>query len=106
MRKAFIETGEFTEWVTELLADEEYAALQRELLDTPDKGEVIPGCGGLRKLRVRDPSRGQGKRGGFRVVYLHVPETDQIHFITIYSKSQRDDLSAEDKKAYRQLVQV
>jgi hypothetical protein len=106
MRKTFIETREFTEWVKEYLSDEQLADLQHELQSDPDEGDVIPGCGGLRKLRVADRKRGKGKRGGARVIYLHIDEADQIHFITVYGKDQKDDLSAEDKKFFRQLVQV
>jgi hypothetical protein len=63
------------------------------------------GCGSLRKLRIPDPRRGKGKRGGARVIYLHVPEAKVIYLITVYGKDQKDDLSAEDKKSYRRLVQ-
>ena len=64
----------------------------------------MPGCGGLRKLRIADPSRHKGKRGGARVVYLHVPEVHLIYLITVYGKDQQDDLSADDKKLFRQLA--
>jgi hypothetical protein len=104
MRKVFIETGEFTEWVTEVLTDEDYAALQRELLAVPDKGSVIPGCGGLRKLRVGDPSRGQGKRGGARVIYLHVPEADVIFLMDVYGKGEKEDLSVFEKSILKRLA--
>jgi hypothetical protein len=108
MRKTFIEAGEFTEWVTEYLTDEQPAGLQRELLNDPQAGAVIPGCGGLRKMRVADPKRGKGKRGGVRVVYLHVEEADQIHLIAVYGKEkdQKDDPSADDKAFYWRLVLV
>jgi hypothetical protein len=106
MRKTFIETGEFTEWVNEHLSDEQLSGLQQELQNDPDAGPVMPGCGGLRKMRVADPKRGKGKRGGARVIYLHIAESDQIHFITVYGKDQKDDLSAEDKTLYRRLVQI
>ena len=106
MQKTFIESGEFTAWVKSYLIDDDLAAMQRELLAEPAMGEVIPGCGGLRKLRVADPKRGKGKRGGVRVVYLHIAEADLIYLITVYGKDQKDDLSAVDKKHYRQLVQV
>jgi hypothetical protein len=106
MRKIFIETGEFSEWVRAYLADDDLAAMQCELLADPEKGVVMPGCGGLRKLRIGDPRRGKGKRGGARVIYLHIEERDQIHLITVYGKDQKDDLTAEDKKPYRQLVQL
>lgn len=106
MKKAFIETAEFTEWVKEYLSDEALSILQRELLNEPDAGSVMPGCGGLRKLRVPDPRRGKGKRGGARVIYLHIEESDQIHLITVYGKDQKEDLSDSDKKLYRELVRL
>jgi hypothetical protein len=59
-----------------------------------------------RKVRIGDPKRGKGKRGGVRVIYLHLPEIDQIHRITIYGKDQKDDLSTDDRTTYRQLVKM
>lgn len=106
MQKIFIESGEFTTWVKSFLTDDALASLQRELLAEPEKGDVIPGCGGLRKLRVANPKRGKGKRGGARVVYLHIAEADRIYLITIYGKDQKENLSTHDKKLYRQLVQI
>jgi hypothetical protein len=79
MRKSFIETREFTEWAKEYLTDEGLFDLQRLLLDHPETGAVIPGCGGLRKMRVPDPWRGKGKRGGARVIYLHVAKVDIVY---------------------------
>jgi len=58
MKKTFVETREFTEWVKEYLSDETLFDFQRELLNDPETGSVIPGCGGLRKIRVADPRRG------------------------------------------------
>jgi hypothetical protein len=106
MRKTFIEIGEFSEWARSYLTDDDLAAMQRELMADPEKGDVMPGCAGLRKLRIADPRRGKGKRGGARVIYLHIEERDGIPLITVYGKDQKDDLTAEDKKLYRQLVQV
>lgn len=67
---------------------------------------MIPGCGGLRKVRIADPRRGKGKRGGVRVIYLHIAESNQIHLVTVYGKEQKDDLSSEDKKLYRELGRI
>jgi hypothetical protein len=106
MNKTFVETREFTEWVKEYMCDEALADCQRELLHDPETGSVMPGCGGLRKMRVADPRRGKGKRGGVRVIYLHIEEADQIHLITVYGKDQKDDVSATDRKLYRQLVRI
>jgi hypothetical protein len=49
------------------MTDDEYSALQRALMTDPEAGPVIPGSGGVRKLRWAAP--GRGKRGGYRVIY-------------------------------------
>jgi hypothetical protein len=55
---------------------------------------------------VADPKRGKRKRGGARVIYLHIQELDQVHLVTVYGKNQKDDVSADDKKAFRRFVQI
>ena len=62
-----IETPIFTRIVESLLTDEEYRLLQSKLVNSPEFGNVIPGSGGLRKIRWRTEAR--GKRGGIRVIY-------------------------------------
>lgn len=104
MKAVFIESSEFTEWVAEFLPDDAYAALQQELMAQPDKGDVMPGCGGLRKVRTTDPKRGKGKRGGARVIYLYVPEARWFFMLDIYGKDEKDDLSPSQKKSLSQLV--
>jgi hypothetical protein len=104
MRKTFIESGEFTEWVTSHLTDEDLAAMQRELMVDPEKGDVMPGCGGLRKMRFADPKRGKGKRGGVRVIYLHVAEADVIFLMDILGKGEQEDLTAEQRKILKGLA--
>ena len=64
---SFIETRAFTKLVLEYLTDAEYAALQLALMANPEAGLVIPGSGGVRKLRWAAP--GRGKRGGYRIIY-------------------------------------
>ena len=58
----FTETLIFTKELQNLLEDEEYRALQLALLFRPEQGVLIPGSGGLRKLRWSQ--KGKGKRGG------------------------------------------
>ena len=62
------------------------------------------GCGGLRKLRIADPKRQKGKRGGARVIYLYIPEANQFLMLDVYSKGQKDDLSPSEKKDLRELA--
>ena len=64
---SFIETHLFPKLVADYLPDEAYAQLQEHLIRDPEAGPVIPGSGGVRKLRWAAP--GRGKRGGYRVIY-------------------------------------
>jgi hypothetical protein len=63
----FIETPIFTRAIVRLLADDEYRSLQLALLLRPESGRLIPGGGGLRKMRWS--LKGKGKRGGCRIIY-------------------------------------
>jgi hypothetical protein len=100
----FAETSEFSKWRARFLPGDAYAELQRALIAIPQKGDVMPGCGGLRKLRIADPKRQKGKRGGARVIYLHIPEADQFLMLDIYGKGEKDDLTPGEKKDLRELA--
>jgi len=64
----------------------------------------MPGCGGLRKIRVGDEGRRKGKRSGSRVIYLDIPEAERIDMIAIYGKDEKDDLSSGEKKVLKELA--
>ncbi len=72
------------------------------LIDHPDAGDMIPGSGGVRKLRWA--AKGKGKRGGVRIVYLYLAMTGRIYLIRCYAKSVKVDLTADEKKQLRQMV--
>jgi len=104
MKAVFIETTNFTEWFGEYLSDDEYAALQQILMENPTRGDVMPGCGGLRKVRTASAKRGKGKRSGARVIYLYVPENRWFFMLDIYGKDEKDDLAAAEKTALSALA--
>jgi hypothetical protein len=83
--------------------DDEYAKLQLALLRRPHWGKVVPGSGGLRKLRWA--GSGRGKRGGLRVIYYWHTADDQIWFLVVYPKSERQDLSRDEIKQLKRLVE-
>lgn len=103
MELTFVETPWFTQRLKARMDDESYQALQNELAAQPGKGKVMPGCGGLRKLRFADPSRGKGKRGGLRIIYMHVPEAFRIDFFDVYGKEQKEDLTSREKALLTEL---
>ena len=97
-----IETTVFTRLITRLMDDDHYRELQEVLIGNPDAGDVIPGSGGLRKLRWR--LAGQGKRGGVRVIYYRVMAAGHIYMLYVYAKSEEEDLSRDQLRALRQIV--
>ena len=101
MKATFVELTGFTDDVAQFLSDEAFAALQQALMADPAAGDVMPGCGGLRKVRTADRSRGKGTRGGGRVIYLHIPDAGRFYLLDIYGKDEKVDLSASEKKEYR-----
>lgn len=106
MYLTFVETKIFTALWHKRFDDDDLRDLQNLLLATPRAGDPIPGCGIIRKLRFADPSRGKGKRGGVRVIYVHTEEAGQIDLITMYGKEQKDDLSRDELKAVCELAKA
>jgi mRNA-degrading endonuclease RelE of RelBE toxin-antitoxin system len=100
----FVESRGFTARLRQFLGTEAYRQFQKELMGFPAKGRVIQGCCGLRKVRVEDEQRGKGKRGGARVVYLHIPEVARIDLLAIYGKNEKDDITADERKALAALA--
>jgi mRNA-degrading endonuclease RelE of RelBE toxin-antitoxin system len=69
----------------------------------PDVGNIIRGSGGLRK--VRWAATGRGKRGGVRVIYYWAVDREIILMLLIYGKNEQDDLTAEQLRVLKGLVE-
>jgi mRNA-degrading endonuclease RelE of RelBE toxin-antitoxin system len=98
-----VETSVFTRQVQKLLNEDEYRELQTALAERPDMGAILVGSGGLRK--VRWAAQGRGKRGGVRVIYYWAVQQDRLLMLLIYPKSEMDDLTREQLKILRKLVE-
>jgi len=86
----FIEATAFTKHVYTYLTDDEYLGLQSFLLRYPESGKIVPGSGGVRKLRWA--MVGKGKRGGVRIIYYFKKQNDEIWLLTIYSKGEIENI--------------
>ena len=65
-----------------------------------EAGDVIPGSGGLRK--VRWARAGMGKRGGARVIYFTRNERGEVVLLLVYAKAKFDNISADVLKAIKE----
>ena len=90
------ELAGYTRRAGELLTAAEQAAVVDLIAYDPTRGDVIPGTGGLRKLRVG--LSGSGKRGGARVIYYFYNADVPVLLMAIYAKNEKADLSERDKK--------
>ena len=99
---SFIETRLFTRIVSDYLSDDEYGEMQFKLAADPEIGVVIPGSGGVRKLRWGQ--RGRGKRGGIRVIYYLKREDGVIWMLTIYAKNEVSDIAPYVLRAIRREI--
>src|SRR5579863_761256 len=97
-----LQLPKFKAEATELIGTDGIDALAVYLIDHPDAGDVIPGSGGVRKLRWA--AKGKGKRGGARIIYLYVVVAARIYLIRYYAKNGKTDLSADEKKQLRQIA--
>ena len=98
----FIEAPIFSKLVYYYLNEDEYAALQWTLAVRPETGKVIQGSGGLRKVRCT--AKGQGKRGGARIIYYFQKENREIWLITIYAKSEMENIPTKTLKAIKEAL--
>ena len=69
----------------------------------PTAGDVIKRTGGSRKLRWR--KKGQGKRGGLRVIYFYHAKQHTFWMLALYEKTEQEDLSEADKNIVKQLIE-
>ncbi|HEY4001944.1 MAG TPA: toxin [Candidatus Xenobia bacterium] len=107
MKAVFVETPWFTRyWEDYFASDKEYSAFQAYLMENPEAGDVVQGCGGIRKVRWGDPKRGKGKRGGIRILYMRVPAIAHFVILVAYDKDETDDLTTEQRAVWAELART
>jgi hypothetical protein len=98
----FIELPVFTRYAADYFDDAELADLQRYLVREPKAGDVVPGSGGVRKLRWG--RAGMGKRGGLRILYYVQDAKGRIWLLTVYAKSARENIAASTLNLLREMA--
>ena len=103
MTREFVYTEPFRRsWKAMGLGDDDAKKLEEMLLENPKAGDVIEGTGGARKIRIQMENR--GKSGGTRVIYVDVFRKEKLYLLLAYPKNVQDDLTPEQKKMIRNLV--
>jgi hypothetical protein len=97
-----VETPAFLSAVRKLMDTEERHLLVDYLANHPTAGDLIPGTGGVRKLRWG--LEGRGKRGGARVIYFHHNTDIPVFALTAYAKNEQANLTQQDCNDFKKLT--
>ncbi len=96
----FIESTTFEHVRDIYLDDDEYTELQQFMMERPEAGNVIPGSGGVRKLRWK--RKGMGKRAGLRVIYMVRYRPNEFWLLTMYAKGKQENIPAHILKQLKE----
>jgi len=102
----FVEAPAFSRYREDYLDDAEFRRLQAHLAVNPEAGDILPGAGGIRKLRWNDSRRGKGKRGGLRIIYYAFLSDGEIWLLALYGKNEASNLTAGQKDQLRRALEL
>lgn len=86
------------------MSDEEMVAVVDLIAANPEVGEIMPGCGGARKLRVAKP--GKGKSGGYRVITYFAGDAVPAFLLTVFGKNEKANLTKGERNALAALTKT
>jgi mRNA-degrading endonuclease RelE of RelBE toxin-antitoxin system len=96
-------TPSFDHQAKKLLTAEAQGNLFDYLEVNPEKGDLISGTGGVRKLRWTTGKNNKGKSGGVRILY-HYSKGILIILITLYSKNETENITDAEKNELKKLI--
>lgn len=98
-----IETQQFTGKAAKVMSAAEKDDLLEFIARNPEAGDIIPGTGGVRKLRFA--IQGKGKSGGIRVSYYYYNNRNPVLLFTVFGKNEKSDLTEKEKNILYGIVQ-
>lgn len=96
-------TRVFYDSIDHYFPDDSLAEFLHRLRQYPTAGSVIPGMGGIRKIRAPDRAAGMGTRSGLRILYRYYPQLDTVELYLAYRKRDQDDLLPHQRAYLLQL---
>ena len=97
-----VEAPSFLRDAGSLMTEEERGALVAYVATNPGVGVVMPGTGGVRKIRWA--GSGRGKRGGVRVIYYYCGEALPVFLLNVFAKNEKVDLSQAEKNEMKKWI--
>jgi hypothetical protein len=98
-----VETALFQKQWPHYWTEEERGEFAAYIASTPEAGVIVAGSGGIRKVRWKRP--GTGKSGGVRVIYFARNEAEEVVLLTLYAKSELDNLTGSELKEIRRALE-
>jgi hypothetical protein len=86
------------------MSEEERIAVVDLIAADPEAGEIMPGCGGARKLRVAKP--GKGKSGGYRVISYFAGDDVPVFLLTVFGKNEKTNLTKAERNVLAGLTKT
>ncbi|HEX8200647.1 MAG TPA: hypothetical protein VF590_09180 [Isosphaeraceae bacterium] len=103
----FVRFTAFTrDWERLGLDEAALRSLETEILKDPGRSPMIPGTGGLRKIRFAEPRSGRGKRGAYWVCHANFPEFGPVALAAVFGKNERADLTKADRDAIATIIRA
>jgi hypothetical protein len=99
-RQTVVETPSYIALAGKLFSERERDDIVAMVAEDPQCGDVMPGTGGFRKVRVR--REGMGKSGGARVVYIWRNDNFPVFLITVFPKNKKANLTKAERNALKQ----
>jgi len=98
-----VELPEFIKQAARCLSDSQRTEFIDYIAKHPEKGDIIQGTGGARKIRWASDNN-KGKSSGVRVVYFFFNRENPILLFTLYPKNERDNLSQSEKNVLHGII--
>ena len=100
--QTIVELPEFQRRATALISESEKQGIINYLAAHPQSGVVMTGTGGIRKFRWASGSK--GKSGGVRVIYFYHNGTMPLFLLSIFGKSEKENLSKAERNELAKLT--
>ena len=99
--RTVVETRTFNAKAVKIWTPEEYEDFVVYIASTSNAGQVVPGSGGVRKIRWS--RQGSGKRGGVRIIYYNNSDYE-TWLLAMYEKNERENIPAHELKKIKEAI--